>query len=487
MLDLEKGGIGTPAVPKVVAVGLAVISCYGVARVVFVTGDMPFLLPLVAVVLSIVALGKGSRRGYSVLGFARVGFHVGLFAYFVSYPILSPESIDLSISSDVHRTIGVMLLLTIVGFEAGYYLVRTTRRSPLDAYHDFEIGEQQKKWLWLCVCFGMAAWFITVLDYSYAAGVAPTDALLTMRGAVEGAREDVLTSLGHLAYILSGGRFLAAAAAALLLTSATCMSKVSTCVSWLVLLLCALLGFLGGSRAVFLYSFSPLVMTVWLRLSALRSGRKLRWMLIGLAGVVLALTWGAMSAMRGGDIRNYEGGLEEMNPATYAQGAFDIYSQVAVIVETFPEKIDYEYGKSLIPLVVGWVPRNMWPGKPYPFSLFANTIKGETLEDREASLAIGLPGEGYGNFGLPGVLLWSLIMGLACRVGDNYIGRLNPSNPLRLFLAATVAIWAAMIVRGGVPEMFYMGLNVAMFPFAMSWFLSRRKSRAHRQSLPSSV
>jgi hypothetical protein len=190
-----------------------------------------------------------------------------------------------------------------------------------------------------------------------------------------------------------------------------------------------------------------------------------------------------MTAMRGGDIRNYQGGLEAMNPAQYAQGAFDIYSEMAVIVETFPEKIDYEYGKSLIPLVFGWVPRSYWPDKPYPFSLYANIIRGETLEDRPASYAVGLPGEGYGNFGLLGVGLWSLLMGLACRTGDDYIGRLHPSNPLRLLLAATITIWAAMIVRGGVPEMFYMGLSVFMFPFALSLFLSRGKHPAYHSAM----
>jgi hypothetical protein len=224
------------------------------------------------------------------------------------------------------------------------------------------------------------------------------------------------------------------------------------------------------------------VLTFWLRLSRLKSGRMLRWMVIGLAAVVLAVTWGAMTAMRGGDIRNYKGGLEAMSPVNYARGAFDIYSQTAMIVETFPDKIDYEYGKSLIPLVLGWVPRPLWPDKPYPFSMFANIIKGETLEDRAASIAVGLPGEGYGNFGLFGVLLWSLLMGLACRVGDDYVGRLHPSNPLRLLLAATIAIWAAMIVRGGVPEMFYMGLSVNMFPLALSWYLSRRGRPAYRRA-----
>jgi hypothetical protein len=168
---------------------------------------------------------------------------------------------------------------------------------------------------------------------------------------------------------------------------------------------------------------------------------------------------------------------------SHAQGAFDIYSTTAKIVASFPDEIPYEYGKSLVPLVLGWVPRPLWTNKPYPFSLYANIINGETLEARAASLAVGLPGEGYGNFGLLGAFLWGALMGLACRWGDDRISRMNPSNPLRLQLAVTGAIWAAMIVRGGVPEMFYMGLNVIMFPLAIAWFMFRSEKSARARQV----
>jgi oligosaccharide repeat unit polymerase len=475
--------IKVPPVSKIVALSLGLIVSYGVIRAILLTGNLPLLLPLIASVLSIAVLGRRSEQRYPVLGLARVGFHVGLFAYFLSFPILSPEIVDPSITDDVHQTVGLILLLTIAGFEVGYYLRKARQHAALAANEPFTLGRRHQKWLWLFVSFGVAAWLINVLDHAYVAEVSPIDAMLTMRGAVEGAREDAVPILGHLGYILSGGLYLAAASSALLLTSVKRVSKFSAFFCWLVLLVCAILGFLAGSRAVFLYSFSPLILTCWLRLSRLEGGRTLRWMLISLAAVVLAITWGAMTAMRGGDIRNYAGGWEEMNPVTNAQGAFDIYSQTAVIVDTFPEKINYEYGKSLIPLVLGWVPRPFWPGKPYPFSMFANIIRGETLEDRTASIAVGLPGEGYGNFGLFGALLWGILMGLACRVGDDYIGCLHPSNPLRLLLAAIVSIWAAMIVRGGVPEMFYMGLNVIMFPLALAWFLSRGRKAVYHHAL----
>lgn len=484
---LDGSVIKVPPVSKIAALFLGAIISYGVIRAILITGDLPLLLPLFTAILSVYALGRRKGRRQPVLGLARVGFYLGLFAYFISFPVLSPESIDNSISDEVHRTIGLMLLLTVVGFEAGYYMMKARQSAAPNDNGLFTIGLRQQKWLLLFVLLGMASWCITLLDYAYAAAVSPINVLLTMRGVVEGANENAAPMLGQLSYILSGGLYLAATSAALLLSSGKRISKFSALFCWVILLVCAGLGFLAGSRAVFLYSFSPLVLTCWLRLSRLKVGMSLRWVLIALAALSLVVIWGAMSAMRGGDIRNFKGGWEEMSPSTNAQGAFDIYSQTAAIVEAFPEKINYEYGKSLIPLVLGWVPRPLWPDKPYPFSMFANIIRGESLESRTASIAVGLPGEGYGNFGLFGVLLWAVLMGLACRAGDNYIGRFHPSNPLRLLLAAILCIWAAMIVRGGVPEMFYMGLNVFMFPLALSWFLSKRRVSLHGHALAASA
>jgi len=208
----------------------------------------------------------------------------------------------------------------------------------------------------------------------------------------------------------------------------------------------------------------------------------LRLLTVFAIGALVIVVWFAMTSMRGGDIRTYEGSFEDIQqPLEAARGAFDVYTSSAVIVESFPDKIDYEYGRSLVPLLLGWLPRSLWPDKPYPFSIYSNTIRGETLDDRSASIAVGLPGEGYGNFGLPGCFLWGLLMGGACAVGDDYLKKVRRSDPLRLFIGASMCIWAAMIVRGGVPEMFYMGLPVNLFPIILS--LAIRRLRGTRSNL----
>jgi hypothetical protein len=242
--------------------------------------------------------------------------------------------------------------------------------------------------------------------------------------------------------------------------------------SWCILVVCAAMGFLSNSRALFLYSFAPFALALWVNVTRIRLGKAARAVLILAVFLIVGGAWTIMSAIRSQGTPDYETAWENVKPAEAARGAFDIYSSCALIVEYFPNQIDYEYGRSLIPLGLGWVPRSVWRDKPYPFSIYANTIRGETLEDRSASIAVGLPGEGYGNFGLLGALIWGVLMGLASRMADDYLRRFHRDDSLRLYLSATMCIWAAMIVRGGVPEMFYMGLQVNLFPLALAAFLN---------------
>src|SRR5207253_2601525 len=114
------------------------------------------------------------------------------------------------------------------------------------------------------------------------------------------------------------------------------------------------------SRALFLYSFSPLAIASWVTLSKVRLGKALRAVQTILAAAVLVIAWLVMSATRAQNVREYEGAFENIQAFETAKGAFDIYSSAALIVRYFPDQIDYEYGKSLIPLAMGWVPRSVW-------------------------------------------------------------------------------------------------------------------------------
>lgn len=482
MIDATDRSLTIPNVTRLVGYCMAALILYGAVRTPFVSGEPPLLLPLLAALLSVVFLLGMNVGKDPVVSLARLGFHVGLFAYFISFPLLSPESLEKGFSDSVHRTVGWMLIVTVLGFEGAYHARRLMSRKLAALSFHAGLTPAQRRSLVIFLFVGLTAWLFTIIDYSTAAQVTLVDLLFSMRGRIEGALENPVTELGLWSYLLSSGLYLAVASAFLLLTHRRRASIKIHLICWPAMALCSVLGFLSGSRALFLYSFAPLALAGWIQLMRFGLGKTIRALVVVWVACVLVIVLLAMSAIRGNDVRTYQGTLSDITPVEYARGAFDIYSSSALIVQTFPDEIDYEYGKSLIPLFLGWVPRSIWPDKPYPFSIYANTIRNETLEDRSASIAVGLSGEGYGNFGLLGVLLWSALMGISCRFADDFLRKFDSSNPLRLLLGASMSIWAAMIVRGGVPEMFYMGLQVNMFPIALSLYL-RLLGRHSRRSI----
>jgi hypothetical protein len=111
-----------------------------------------------------------------------------------------------------------------------------------------------------------------------------------------------------------------------------------------------------------------------------------------------------------------------------------------------------------------------------------NHLHGEDLDTRTASLAPGLSAEGYGNFGMAGVLLWVVVMGVFCRSCDDCLRRFGLGNAFGLQLAGIWCIWAAMIVRGGVAEMFYMGLEITLAPLVLTVLVLKRSEHSRQRA-----
>lgn len=481
-----KGKAEIPQAARLTAIAFTALIAIALARPVITNARMPLFWPLLVAVLSAAILYIVRSRTDATEQFMRAGFYVGMFAFFLSFPILSPEDINPDIPNSIHSLLGWALLATVAGFEVMYWVRVGSKASRQSSASSAEISDLQRRWLFALVFLGIAAWFLSVWDYASAVEAPITSVILTMRGVIEGTQEDMVSGRGYLGLVLGAGVFLAASGASLLLTACR-LPIMSAMFCWFTVLGCAGVGFLSGSRAIFLYSVVPLAVAVWRVLSKLPFKTVFRFAGVASAMALVLVIWGAMTAMRGADIRNYEGGIEEISPLEQAQGALDIYSMTAVVVETFPQRIPYAYGDSALPLVLGWVPRTLWADKPYPFSLYMNILNGESVQVRSTSFAVGLTGEGYGNFGLFGAFLWGGFLGFACRRGDRYIGRFHPDNPLRLQLAGMAAVWVAMIVRGGVPEMFYMGLQVIILPWALGKFLSYSRRAIVRRAIPQRI
>lgn len=394
----------------------------------------------------------------------RAGFYVGLLAYYLSTALLKP-SVWQETANDTNLIVSLIYLLTLLGFEIGYSVHTGRKGRPID----FSIPSQYPRFLVPVIVAGVLIWFSSALQFSRWEGIPLLSLLLNVRGQLEMTRPD---PLGYLRMLPVGMLWMSAAAASLALTGRFHVSGNARRVCWLAIGICLFMGATNGSRAIFMYSMVPLGAVLWVLLSD-RRRRALRWLLITTLVLGIPLVMIVIRQVRIGDLRDFEWSTLEFDPGSLASD-LNIHSTVAQIVEAFPDRMPYEYGKSLVPLVVGWLPRPLWPEKPYPFSILLNVMRGETLEKRASSLAIGPPGEGYGNFGLFGVALWAAVLGFFCRRGDNWLRRLPADNTLTFMLGATGAVWMAQIVRGGVAEMFYMGLGVFMFPYLFLRFIARR-------------
>src|SRR5437762_1014829 len=106
MIDRSDDSLTIPNATRVVAALIAVLIFYGGSRTILITGEAPLLLPVCAAGLSVIFLFGINVSTDPVVSLARLGFHVGLFAYFLSFPVLYPETIEPGFSDGVHQTVG---------------------------------------------------------------------------------------------------------------------------------------------------------------------------------------------------------------------------------------------------------------------------------------------------------------------------------------------------------------------------------------------
>src|SRR5436853_5363170 len=131
--DLESPAAGElvfPPIARIVAVCLAAVIVLALIKPLILGSGMPRLLPLLSSIVSFGSLGAAGIKRDASASLMRVGFHAGLFAFFLSFPVISPDDLDPNIPDDVHWATGWVLLLTLAGFEVAYSLRMRTRRKP---------------------------------------------------------------------------------------------------------------------------------------------------------------------------------------------------------------------------------------------------------------------------------------------------------------------------------------------------------------------
>ena len=93
--------------------------------------------------------------------------------------------------------------------------------------------------------------------------------------------------------------------------------------------------------------------------------------------------------------------------------------------------MDYQYGKTILPVFVAWIPRQLWPQKPIVVfgKIFSETYFFKWFTGTRAAASPTVVGEGYINFNFPGMLLVSFLCGIFLRSSYEYCIKRNFGLP----------------------------------------------------------
>ncbi len=163
------------------------------------------------------------------------------------------------------------------------------------------------------------------------------------------------------------------------------------------------------------------------------------------------------------------------------------YGGFLLMMDTVPEKSDYDYGMNYIRIVSTYIPRIVWPTKP----LFGRTqwvsawMAGSELERDEefTGPAIGILGATQLNGGVIGTLIVLACAALLLRTAYEYF-RLHADVPWVQFWWAITFFNAWFMVVGDDPlTWFYYNWGFSGFPIVvLLWWIYKLKSPAPRRS-----
>ena len=121
---------------------------------------------------------------------------------------------------------------------------------------------------------------------------------------------------------------------------------------------------------------------------------------------------------------------------------------LAILLENLGTNIPYQYGKSYLNLVAKPVPRSLWPGKPIEFDTQMMIILFPTYAASGVGFAFSAISEPLVNFGLTGVLVFFIGLGIFNR--RNYEKLISKKTSISIFLNAWLAGFMFILIRGNL-------------------------------------
>jgi hypothetical protein len=180
----------------------------------------------------------------------------------------------------------------------------------------------------------------------------------------------------------------------------------------------------------------------------------------------------------------FSGKRDLVESTTDASSRTDLIHTFALIYSMTPEVVPYQYGDSYSYLAVGWIPRAIWPEKPLANAannFFAIAYEVSTEEGvKTSSFGATLIGEGFMNFGVPGVVLVMAFLGLiTALLEDVFAGKESGPGGRAIFLATFVYFLNGI---GSSAELMFGGIvqNMAASVVLLWWARARpQKATSH--------
>jgi hypothetical protein len=225
---------------------------------------------------------------------------------------------------------------------------------------------------------------------------------------------------------------------------------------WAAPLLAAVAGTLvllgGGQRGRF---FVPVFAAglVWLKIS--KRNRPPRR--VAAAGVLVLIALGGLIG-----VAREAGGSHQITTGAVLAEPFgagnDLFLPLAGLASIVPGQFPYLHGISYLQAAAFPIPRALWSGKPEDAMISVT----KAIDPSDSGLAFPEFGEMYANFGMPGVLAGSLLLGALIEL---LAGRLAGSASIResVFTAVCISVLLDLFTRGAIAPMLtsFAGLLVA--------------------------
>lgn len=157
---------------------------------------------------------------------------------------------------------------------------------------------------------------------------------------------------------------------------------------------------------------------------------------------------------------------------------------LAIVV---PREMPYLYGSSYLQVLLFPIPRGLWHAKP------TGDISAvmDVIDSTKSGLAFPEFGEMYANFGLPGVVIGSVLLGIAVEVLAERFAR-STSTRESVFIAVAGAVTLELFTRGALAPMLttFLGLLLSVGVVCRRrspvFAMADTRATSHHSALPGS-